>query len=214
MGITIGTLSLHGLRRHAAGRRRLRLPYLFSLGGGAPEPTDREPAQPSHSSPTTAHICMTPAGWWLAPIFLGLCLSLTGCARTVDEIGTQERTASSPPRGSVEITRGVAPPSATEASAGSHTPDLPVDISPVPSEPLEFVALEDCATRVMRAGRSAGAVVRECSEQIDGYTAHLDSKSSTASLGRPVPEDAHPAANMGDPQVPHATRPRRPGESP
>jgi len=85
------------------------------------------------------------------------------------------------------------------APSVSRTPDLPAGMVQPPPKPPEILALEDCATRVMRAGRSAGAVVRECSEQIDGYTAHIDSKSSTASLGRPVPEDAHPAANMGDP---------------
>jgi hypothetical protein len=147
-------------------------------------------------------------------LLLGVCLSLAGCTRQTNTIEATELRATSPPRGSVSITRVVTPPSATAASAAPHTPDLPAGMSPAPPEPSEVAALEDCASRVMRAGRGAGAVVRECSEQIDGYTAYVDSKPALPSLDRPFPEDAHPAAIVVDPQIPHATSPRRPGESP
>lgn len=100
------------------------------------------------------------------------------------------------------------------APSVSRTPDLPAGMVQPPPKPPEILAFEDCATRVMRAGRGVGAVVTECKGQMEAYTASVDPADPDAIRLRAAPAAERPTEAATDRRRPTPPAPLRPGGEP
>lgn len=148
---------------------------------------------------------------------VGLSLLLASCSRAPDP---PESTRPTPATQSASRIRpeassrseGARVPSA--APSVSRTPDLPAGMVQPPPKPPEILAFEDCATRVMRAGRGVGAVVTECKGQMEAYTASVDPADPDAIRLRAAPAAERPTEVATDRRPPTPPAPLRPGGEP